>query len=269
MGQTLDFNLIDFSAKFKLKSSLVHGCLKILEQEGYFEITDVADSKPRIKFIVERDKLYGRKDINENEEEFMHVLFRNFTGLFTEYTRINDEYLEKISQYKKQDTKEFLKEFQRKGLISYLPAKKDPVITFYENRYPTESVIISPENYAHRRERFDKRMEGMKQYFLSGEMCRSIYLLQYFGQKDVKPCEQCDICLSKKTDKQPDITKVKEEIIRLLQKKSLSIEDILNHISPNENFRLPAMNILRKLIDDEILTRNTIGNICLKKHLYS
>jgi ATP-dependent DNA helicase RecQ len=37
-------------------------------------------------------------------------------------------------------------------------------------------------------------MQKMIDYVSQEEVCRSFYLLEYFGQKDSRDCKTCDVC---------------------------------------------------------------------------
>jgi ATP-dependent DNA helicase RecQ len=44
------------------------------------------------------------------------------------------------------------------------------------------------------------RMQKMIDYVGQEDVCRSSYLLEYFGQKDAEDCRTCDVCRASKNE---------------------------------------------------------------------
>ena len=55
-------------------------------------------------------------------------------------------------------------------------------------------MVLPREAYEKRRERYERRIQHMLHYAQEDNVCRSRMLLAYFGEKDAKPCGQCDVC---------------------------------------------------------------------------
>ena len=101
-----------------------------------------------------------------------------------------------------------LTELARQGIIKYIPCFRSPLIYFPVERLRPDNLYISSKEYLHRKEMFKKRLDAMYQYIAdpgdfrgmredntAGAECRSERLSAYFGQKDVKKCGNCDLCL--------------------------------------------------------------------------
>ena len=57
-----------------------------------------------------------------------------------------------------------------------------------------DRVVLPREAYEKRRERYERRIQHMLYYAQENNVCRSRLLLTYFGERDAKPCGQCDVC---------------------------------------------------------------------------
>jgi ATP-dependent DNA helicase RecQ len=196
-GTSFNFNLFDFCTHFKLNSAIVYSSLKILEREGYIELTDNLNIPSMVHFLVERDDLYKFQVANQQFDDFIRLLLRSYTGFFTEFVGINEELLAQRSKTNRDAIYQFLLKLQQQHILTYIPRRKDPVIVYTEERLDEKSLFISHENYHRRLERFEQRLNAMVNYAEEKSKCRSHYLLSYFGDLSSERCGKCDICTKK------------------------------------------------------------------------
>ena len=95
---------------------------------------------------------------------------------------------------------ECLKLLGRKQIISYIPPRDEPLIRYLQSREMTNRVSIPYYIYEERLEKSKERTEAMISYMTCESECRSVMLLNYFGEKKVKDCGMCDVCTSKNND---------------------------------------------------------------------
>ncbi|MGC9344441.1 MAG: RecQ family ATP-dependent DNA helicase, partial [Bacteroidales bacterium] len=57
-GQSYDFILADFLRQYKFNALIAHSALKILQREGYIDLSDEIHNPSRVHFKVQRDDLY-------------------------------------------------------------------------------------------------------------------------------------------------------------------------------------------------------------------
>ena len=88
----------------------------------------------------------------------------------------------------------YLKTLSKRQIIHYIPRKEIPVLTFLEERLDDKNLLIAPDRYNFRKERYEKRIRELLRYASSGTICRSQFLLSYFGQFDTPRCGHCDVC---------------------------------------------------------------------------
>lgn len=194
--QILDFNIGDFAGSFNLPINTVLNSLKILQREGYLELTEELDNPSRLHFIVTRDDLYRFQVANAAFDGFIKLLLRSYSGLFTNYVGIDEDLLAKRASIPVETIYRFLNLLSTNKIIHYIPRKKTPFVIFTKERLDTERVKISKENYADRKKDYQKRIEAMIYYMSEKLKCRSRLLLEYFGETDSVRCGKCDICLT-------------------------------------------------------------------------
>jgi ATP-dependent DNA helicase RecQ len=246
-GQIYDFPIGTFAESYKLALGMVYHSLKILQRQGYIEFTEEVDTPSRVYFSVDRDDLYRFQVANESLDDFIKLILRSYTGLFTGYVVIDEALLASRAQTTTEAIIEYLKRLRKHKVIDYVPRKRTPYILFTKERIAEERLIFSKENYDLRKKDFLNRVESIIHYATSSTKCRSQILLEYFGEKDSVRCGTCDVCQSRN---ELDISKF--EFDQIADK----IRDFLVEPLPYEKliFKLDESNpkmreVLRWLID--------------------
>jgi ATP-dependent DNA helicase RecQ len=263
-GTVFDFNLMDFSIHTKIYSLTVLNSLKILEHENYFQVTDELNSPSRLMFIVNRDDLYKIQVENKDLDSFIKLLLRAYTGLFTNFTNIDETYLAKFGNTTDDVIKQYLIQLSKKHLISYIPQKRTPLLILNENRLEEANVRISPENYHFLKERHKNRMDAMINYASGTTKCRSQILLSYFGEKDTYRCGQCDVC---KTRNELDISAyefdmIVEQLKKLITNNETQLSDIVDKINASQE---KTVKVVRWLLDNGKITETQGGMLIREK----
>lgn len=203
-GQQYDFEMGEFLHRYRLNAMLVHSALEVLTREGYLALTDTFQNPSRIFFRVGRDDLYGFQVKHEEFDGFIKLLLRSYSGLFSDYVKIDETHLSKRSGIPREKVYHYLKTLSSRQIIHYIPRKEVPVITFLEERLDPKNLLISPKKYQFRKERYEKRIREMLRYAASEQICRNQFLLSYFGQFDTPRCGRCDVCRAPNTPHPPD-----------------------------------------------------------------
>ena len=127
-------------------------------------------------------------------------------------------------------------------ILDYVPRKRIPRITYLRDRMPDEDFYIPASVYEERLAQYEQRIRSMLEY-AGGNVCRSKYMLEYFGQHDVKPCGPCDYCLEQQKNA-PDTATLKEQILRLLADGNTHTPEEIRRIEANEDIRSRALQEL-------------------------
>lgn len=195
-GMAFKFNLQKFCRNFKHYPAMVESALKILEQAGYLEYNCNDDAKSRVMFILKRDDLYRLHNNTPMEDRVIETLLRNYNGLFVDYGMVDEEYLAHLIGCDETEVHECLKLLARKQIVSYIPPREEPLIRYVQSREMTSRVSIPYYIYEERLQKSKERTEAMISYMTCQSECRSVMLLEYFGEKKGRKCHMCDVCTS-------------------------------------------------------------------------
>ncbi|MFT5749090.1 MAG: ATP-dependent DNA helicase RecQ [Ancylomarina sp.] len=248
-----DFNLALFCQKFKFNVLHAFNSLKILQRAGYLEITDDLEHSTKLHFTINRDDLYRYQEENKQQGEFIKLLLRSYTGLFTDYVTVN---LDSLAYRKKINVKlliDNLKNLSQHGIIKYIPRKKTPFIIYTQERLPISYLKFPKEVYQERKERFEEKINAVIQYAESITDCRSKMLLEYFGQLNAPACGECDICKEKNDGVETKMYKeIQSEVKGILAKEESSVYDL---VASSQFPEKKLLEVIRVMMDnDEVKT---------------
>jgi ATP-dependent DNA helicase RecQ len=214
-----DFSLYDFASAYKFNVQKAYSSLKLLEQEGYIELSDELNSPAKVHFTVNRDDLYKFQVANTAFDGFIKLMLRSYEGLFSDYVSIDEKVVAKRADTNVDTVFKYLSKLSSLGILKYIPRRNNPVVVFIEERLEDTSLHISYENYSARKERYIARISTMIKYASTSGKCRSQILLSYFGEKDAYRCGQCDVCQKRN---ELDISQYEFDIIVDELKKEIS-----------------------------------------------
>ena len=255
-----DFNMADFVSKYRLPVIETYNSLSFLQREGYIEFTEEINNPSRVHFTVGRDDLYKFQVANEDFDGFIKLLLRSYTGMFTEFVAINEEALAKKSALSRDAIYRFLVRLSSQNIIRYIPGKKTSLVIFTEERLERRALMISPENYIHVKEKHIIRLNKMIDYADYNTRCRSVVLLDYFGEESDR-CGICDVCRERN---ELDLSKyefdlILDEIKDLLGDQKYDARELVSRIGMPED---KVIKVVRWLLDHNKLVMDD-------KHLLS
>lgn len=253
--KVFDFNMSDFVSKYRLPVIETYNSLQFLQREGYMEFTEEINNPSRVHFIVSRDDLYKFQVANESFDSFIKLLLRSYTGMFTEFVPVNEETLSRKSAASRDTIYQYLVKLSSLNIIRYIPGKKSALVIFTEERLDRKSLMISADNYIKVKEKYEIRLNRMIEYADSDNRCRSVFLLDYFGETSDR-CGICDVCRERN---ELDLSKyefdlILEDIKNILGEKSPDAEELVRMIDYAED---KVIRVIRWLLDHDKILKDT------------
>ena len=192
-GVTREFSLEEFCRNFHHFPVRAYNALQLLSRAGYIEWADAEENQSRVMITCRRDELYGLH-IPPTADRLLGLLLRSYTGIFSEYAFIDESRLAVELGATEEEISEALITLSRARVLSFIPRKFIPYVTFVQRRLDNDEIVLPHAVYADRRREMEQRLQTMIGYLNTAE-CRSRYLLNYFGETQARECGQCDNCL--------------------------------------------------------------------------
>jgi ATP-dependent DNA helicase RecQ len=247
-----DFNMSEFVSRYRLPVIETYNSLSFLQREGYLEFTEEINNPSRVHFVVGRDDLYKFQVANEPFDSFIKLLLRSYSGMFSEFVPINEDLLSKKLAITRDAVYQYLVKLSAMNVIKYIPGKKTALVIFTEERLIRKALLISPDNYLKVKEKYVLRVNRMLDYADSTTRCRSVMLLDYFGEESER-CGVCDVCRERN---ELDLSKyefdiILEEIKKVLEEEGVDAGQLVKKIDIPED---KVIKVVRWLLDrDKII----------------
>ena len=197
-----ELNIDRFCQTYGYFPTMLLGALDLLDKAGYIAYRDEDDAHTRVMINVPRDDLF--RALFPSEERLMLSLLRHYGGIFVDYVYIDEDALAGETQLSVDDIYQIFLRLSQLHLISFIPRKHLPHITFRQRRVDKEDVFLPHQVYEERRGYYEQRVEAMLRYAdESSGVCRSRQLLLYFGEETEQDCGICDVCMRQTPQPQP------------------------------------------------------------------
>ncbi|MGB3949239.1 MAG: ATP-dependent DNA helicase RecQ [Bacteroidia bacterium] len=257
LGTTYNFDIVALCDTYKLNALTVFNSLKFLEKEGYLTTSEAVFQPSRIKLELNREDLYKFQIASPAFDSFIKLLLRNYSGLFDNFTKINEFDIAKKTGFKREEIVKKLTYLNQQQVLIYLPQTELPQLTFTQERVDAKHLSLSKENYLLLKQRALERMEAVIHYADSKHKCRNQLLLGYFDEKNANRCNQCDVCIeeNKKILHNDEFEKISQQIKEIIAIHPMALNTLVNSLTEgNEEKRLKT---IQWLIDNEQIQYNS------------
>ncbi|MFM7666961.1 MAG: ATP-dependent DNA helicase RecQ [Bacteroidota bacterium] len=207
----IDFS--KFSNTFNLDLLETYNSLKILEKNGDIQLSENSFTETSLQWNVSNLELYNFQIKHEKYRPLISFILRSFSASFDEFVELRYSKILKHLSISKTELEDQLKQLEKYGIANIEWQNDLPTVTFLHERLPDDYLNLSPEAYANRKKYSAEKLNAAINY-LKKDTCRSIQLLNYFGQ-DSASCGKCDVCQLDLLEGQK-ATQLRDEILDFL-----------------------------------------------------
>ena len=252
VGRQLKFDLDEFCRHFNLQRSSAYYAIVYIERTGHWTMAEDIDISTKVQIAVERNELYDFEFPDRRMISLLEVLMRKYTGLFSYPVPIDEDYVASQIGVPVPMLRQLLYKLSLEHVIRYVPADHATVIFLHHDRLRPKNVNLDPKRYGMLKDSFLERMQKMIDYISEETVCRSRYLLEYFGQTESEDCGTCDVCRAKpKAARSEDPAALISSFINGEMSGIYAIDDVLRRFSsPGQLAPEDCVAILRRLIDE-------------------
>ena len=215
--QTFDFNFNDFCKTYKFNTVTTYNTLNILDNTSVITLSKQFNKRIEVQFWISSHALFKYWDSHKDFDSIIKSILRTYGGIFEHSTKINSSLISDKAGIKETRLINVLEELAKDEIITLLINKTDAQITFIEPREDEKTInriasIITQQNTLKQ-----KQVKAVLDYVNNDQLCKSIQLLTYFGEKNIDPCGICSVCISAKAKPKTDFKIVKNKIIESLE----------------------------------------------------
>lgn len=254
-NEIFPFSINDILKNADISANDFYNSMIILEKAGYIASSEGIKSKSRLFFIEDKKEIYKFQLEHPEWNDFIKILTRTYSGLFTEYSNVSEENIAQKTNLSIEQVCNALNSLKELGIIDYIPNKGESTITFLMPCVDAENINIPDIVYEDRKKIILSNADALISYITNQTKCRSQLLLEYFGEESIIRCGRCDVCVSRNN---VDLSKLEMDniinIIKpLLLEKSMSENELLEHFSIMDEIKV--IRVISWLIETNKIIR--------------
>lgn len=257
LGRELRFDLEAFCKRFSLNRAQVFYAMRYLEREGHWTYSEDVETPTRVKIMVDRDNLYDVEFSDQSLLDIVEVLMRKYVGIFSFPVPIDEDFLATKCSISIVQLRQALYRLSIEHVIKYIPCDRADVLFLKTEHLAQGNVKLSPLRYKMLQETYHKRMETMIEYVTEEDVCRSRFLLAYFGQSESADCGKCDVCRRNMSRVQVNAGVTSDALVEFINVEchgEYSLKQINERFSnPMASYSPDYLDILRDLIDNRVV----------------
>ena len=259
--QSYDFEIQDFCQHYNYEVYPVFHALKVLEEEGFIQLNEQFYRPSGLHINLSYKDLYAYEIANAKFEKLIKTVLRIYGGdIYQQVIFINELQIAKMAEMSPQEVVKQLKYLDAEGVMDYSPKSDSPQLTFLEARHDANKMPLNKKRLEERkRSKYDKLM-AVKNYVENDLVCRTLKLLQYFGEYKEEKCRVCDVCINEKKSMNQDVD-LEQRILHILKDSHLNIERLSENIDGYAKERI--ITAVRKLDDEGRLKMDKMGMLSL------
>ena len=257
LGRELRFDSEAFCKRFSLNRAQVFYAMRYLEREGHWTYSEDVETPTRVKIMVDRDNLYDVEFSDQSLLDIVEVLMRKYVGIFSFPVPIDEDFVATKCSISIVQLRQAIYRLSIEHVIKYIPCDRSDVLFLKTEHLAQGNVKLSPLRYKMLQETYHKRMETMIEYVTEEDVCRSRFLLAYFGQSESADCGKCDVCRRNISKVQVNAGVTSDALVDFINVEchgEYSLKQINERFSnPMASYSSDYLDILRDLIDNRVV----------------
>ncbi len=193
-GSRLKFDLEEFARHFSLNRAELHYAIRYLQTCDHLTYAEDADISTQVKIRVDRKALYDIDLPDPLMPRLLDSLMRSYPGIFSFAVSVDEEKLARSCGVTIPQLRQLLYGLSLEHIIRYVPCDRCTVIFLHHGRLMPGNLNLQKDKYEFLKRSAGERADAMENYVSETDLCRSRYLLRYFGQEKSADCGCCDVC---------------------------------------------------------------------------
>jgi ATP-dependent DNA helicase RecQ len=223
--EQFSFNFNQFCTDYNLPILKTYNALNFLDRQSIITLSQEFSQKLSVQFDIPSKEVIRYMSLNPKDEPIIMAVLRSYSGVFEVETSINTIHLAKKTGQSERKIIELFERLHQQGIILYKSQSNDASILFNEVR-EDELTINRISRYLNDQNQLKvSQLNAVINYATDNKTCKSVLLLSYFGEKNLKECGLCSVCMSKQKSNF-DKKLASEKVLDFLAKKPATSREI-------------------------------------------
>ena len=217
-NQTFDFDFNTFCKTYGFNTILCYNAMLALDRNSVIGLSSQFKNKTSVRFVIQSNVLFNYLEKNQHLSIIVKSMLRIYGGIFEHDTKINLSVVAEKASVSEEKQISALLQLEKDEVIELTLYRTDAQITFIEPREDDKTINRIASTVEQQNQLKQEQVKAMLDYIENDSVCKSMQLLDYFGETNAKPCGICSVCIGKrKTTTKTDVSSTKKSIIELLE----------------------------------------------------
>ncbi|TXE10785.1 RecQ family ATP-dependent DNA helicase [Gelidibacter salicanalis] len=239
------FNFNVFCKTYDFPTSTAYNAVQILDRNSIISLSQQFNYQTKLQFLISSQALFGYLNTHKPFEPIIKAILRTYGGIFDQNMKINLTLVSEKSQVPEHKIIQVLQQLEKDGVVNFHHSNTDSELTFLQPR-EDDKTINRIANIIEQQQRLkESQIDAVITYITDDELCKSMQLLDYFGEKRSTPCGICTVCLSKaKQVKRATPKNISYDIILLLETQPLTSRALVEQLDYSEKEILDTLQLM-------------------------
>lgn len=218
---THPFQFNRFCKTYHFNTILAYNALQFLDRTSVISLNKQFNHHTKMQFIVSNNNLFAYLEKHESINVIVKSILRTYGGIFEHETKINSVLISEKASVNEAKVLEILKQLEKDEIITLNTSKTDAEITFLQPREDDKTINVIATILKQQNKLKQEQVTAILNYLKNDDICKSMQLLSYFGEKNLSNCGICSVCILKNNSNKIQIEEIKNTIVNLLKEGDL------------------------------------------------
>lgn len=251
------FNFSSFCKTYKFNSTLTFNTLQLLDRNSIINLNQLFSYHTKLQFKVPSNIVFDYIQRHHTFEIIVKSILRTYGGIFEHLLKINLAIIAEKAQVTQEHVIKVLQQLHKDEIVDFQFSNTDSEITFLQPREDDKTINRIANIIEQQYQLKTTQINAVINYVNNDSICKTIQILNYFGEETKTSCGICSVCLSKvKKIQKGDYKTIKNGIIIALEKQPLSSRGLVSLLPFDEPYILDTLKLMLENNILEITTDN-------------
>lgn len=214
---SFDFDFTDFCKHYKFNYTLTYNSLQTLDRVGIISLSKQFNTTIFVQFKISSGQLFRYLETHQDLALVTKSILRTYGGIFEHETKINLALVSKKTSISQSKIISVLEQLEKDDIISFKHNKTDASISFLQLREDDLAINRVAKIIRQQNELKETQVASVLEYIKNDQVCKTIQLTTYFGEKLTEKCGICSVCIKKNLNKSYKKQDIADQILQYLK----------------------------------------------------
>lgn len=258
-----NFSFAQFCQTYDLPSLITLNGLQSLDRLGIIQLSKQFGRKSKIQFLLNSKQLLDEFEKNTSFSVVGKTILRIYGGIFEVPNTIDIDLVAAKSGIPSEKIIQVLKDMEQHRLLELNLYETDATLTFLVPREDDRTLNPFGKTITLLNRKKEQQVEAVLRYVANDKICKSVQLVQYFGEENAQNCGICSVCRKNHEGAVKISTKeIANKIMLLIREEPMDSRSLIENLTFAEK---DVLQVLQWLVDRNKIQLNAINQYFSKE----